>query len=286
MNKFVTTQPEDSFSVGDLARAAGVATATVRSWEARFGFPMPTRQSGGHRRYDRHQVALVEEVVRLRRSGLSVPAAIDAARSALDVAPESFFASLRAGDRGLRTTVLGKRALGCVTRAFEDECLASAERPVLFAAFQRERFYRQSEDRWKELARTADETVVFADFAGGADASRHPVEAPLAGDSPVRREWALVCDAPRFSACLAGWELPSPAGTPDKDRRFETLWSLEPDVVRAATRVGIGLVRGFDPERARALEGRLPEIPGSISPDLRRATSLFARIMENVQSVA
>ena len=33
---------------------------------------------------------------------------------------------------------------------------------------------------------------------------------------------------------LAAWEQPSPAEVPDRARRFETLWSFEPEVVRAA----------------------------------------------------
>ena len=276
------TPPETSLTVGELARRAGVATATLRSWEARFGFPEPSRQSGGHRRYRPDQVALVAEVVRLRQAGLSVPAAIDTARRAAAPRPESFFASLRTGGPGLTTHVLGKRALTAVTRAFEDECLASADRPVLFGAFQQERFYRQSEARWQELARTAEQTVVFADFEAGRAPRDHPVETPLAADSPVRREWVLVCDGPGFSACVAGWEHPS-RGTPDGERTFETVWTLDPVAVRSATRVGIDLVRATDPAAADDLDGSLHEVTDGASGDLIRATSLFGRILDYSQ---
>ena len=66
------------------------------------------------------------------------------------------------------------------THAIEDECYARAGQGVLFAGFQRERFYRYSGERWKELSRTARTVVVFADFAesSGPDASPLAVRIP------------------------------------------------------------------------------------------------------------
>jgi len=283
MHSTPTGTIELPLAIGVLARRAGVATATLRSWEARYGFPEPARQSGGHRRYAPDQVALVAEVARLRHAGLSVPAAIAAARAGAGPAPESFFASLRRSGRGLQTHLLDKPMLTAVTRAFEDECLANAERPVLFGAFQQERFYRQSEDRWQELARTAERTVVFADFEAGRAPADRPVESPLAADSPVRREWVLLCDGPNFSACVAGWEHPSRSGRRDRDRTFETVWTVDPVAVRSATRVGIELVRGVDPEGARRIDESLPGVGGGASADLIQATALFGRILDYAQ---
>jgi DICT domain-containing protein len=272
-------------SIGELSRRTGVPTATLRSWEARHGFPVPIRIDAGHRRYDEQQVVLVTEVARLRGTGLPVPAAIRSA-TASTVQPESsFFAGLRSADHGLRSHVLRKRALGAVTAAIEDECLAQARRPVLMGAFQHARFYRQSESRWKELNRTAERALVFADFDGSRDLAAHPREVALPVDSPVLREWVLVCDAPGFSACVAGWELPSPPGTADSDRRFETVWTLDPESVRAATNVGIELLRATDPEHADQLAASLSGSAGVASPDLQRATALFARIVEYTQDV-
>jgi DICT domain-containing protein len=271
--------------VGELARRSGVAAATLRTWEARYGFPTPVRGAGGHRRYDPRLVGQVAEVARLRRAGLSVPAAVDAARRTATPPPRSFVAALRSAGDGLTGHVLGKRTLGAVTTAVEDECLARASRPVLIGAFQRARFYRQSAPRWEELARTSGGTVVFADFEAARQRAGHPSEVPLAADSPVRREWALVCDADGFSAGIAGWELPSPPGTADRDRRFETVWTLDPRAVREATRVGISLLEETDPELSSRLSAALPEVVEPASPDLRRATSLLARIVSYATDV-
>jgi DNA-binding transcriptional MerR regulator len=252
-------------SVGELARTTGVAAATLRSWETRYGFPTPTHRAGSHRRYDSNQVALVREVVRLRQSGLSVPASIRAAEDSVARPATSFFASLCSGGFGLRPHVLGKPALRAVTMAIEDECLAQGRRPLLFGAFQRAR------------------TVVFADFAASSATGDRPTEVALAADSPIRREWVLVCDSPGFSACVAGWELPAPASTDDQDRRFETVWTLDPPAVRSATRVGIATIAQSDRELSDELTASLPDVAGGASPDLVRATSLFGRIVDYTQ---
>jgi methanogenic corrinoid protein MtbC1 len=48
-------------SIGALSRATGVATATLRTWEQRYGFPRPLRRPSGHRLYP------LEAALRLRR---------------------------------------------------------------------------------------------------------------------------------------------------------------------------------------------------------------------------
>ena len=283
MHNPLMPEADRPLTVSELARLTGVATATLRSWEARYGFPTSIRRAGSHRRYDNRQVTLVSEVVRFRKSGLSVPASISAAEESVARPATSFFASLRSGAFGLRPHVLGKPALRAVTSAIEDECLAQARRPLLIGAFQRARYYRQSEARWQELTRTAERTVVFADFASSRAGADRPTEVALAADSPVRREWVLVCDSPGFSACVAGWELPAHSGTADQDRRFETVWTLDPPAVRAATRVGIALVRQSDSELSDELTASLSDVAGRASPDLVRATSLFGRIVDYTQ---
>ena len=57
-------EPQAGLSIGGLARATGVPAATLRSWEDRYGFPRPQRLAGGHRRYEKGDSALIEEVLR------------------------------------------------------------------------------------------------------------------------------------------------------------------------------------------------------------------------------
>ena len=277
------TVPQDGLSIGELARRTEVPAATLRSWEDRYGFPRPHRLAGGHRRYDRGDVRLIEAVVRLRASGMSMHAAIAQATSAAAQPEPSVFAGLRRRHPGLVPQVLRKVTLLALTRAIEDECCARAERPVLFAAFQRQRFFLQSQRRWNELARTARVVVVFADFgepaaAGGPPRGSAPIRVPLPADAPARREWTLVCDSPDYPACVAGWEFPGQPRVADSGRRFEAIWSVEPQVVRDAAVICAQRARSAHPGLGPLLDTLPSEPPAPASADLRRAAGLLTRM--------
>ena len=287
MNRYDATPPDLTLSIGALAERTGVPTATLRSWESRYGFPTSSRLEGGHRRYRSDQVALIEQVLALRQQGVGMRRAIQEARTIEEPPERSFFAALDSGEPGLRSHMLRKPVLSALTSALEDECMAQAKAPVLLGAFQQARHFRASEVRWHELSRTAAGAAVFADFAG-SDSARagRLAEVHLEEDSPVRREWALVCDGPGFAATVVGWEHPSPEGTPDQDRRFETIWSVDPTVVRRATKVGLSLVGAGDPELSRHLERSLPVVDDRWSPQLQRASSLFGRVLDYLQQAS
>ena len=281
---------DDGLAIGELARRTKVPAATLRSWETRYGFPRPRRQAGGHRRYDEHQITLIEEVLRLRASGMSLQAAIGqaAARSAQ---PEpSVFAGLRRRHRDLVPQVLRKATLLALTWAVEDECCARAERAAIFGSFQRQRYYRQSERRWNELARTAEVVVAFADFDGSATATATaaampaPWQVPVPADAPLRREWTLVCDATDYPACVAGWEFAGQEDRPDADRRFEVLWTVDPRAVRDAATICTQLAESWSPGLGPLL-GRLPSDPvPAASADLQRAMGLLNRMTGYIES--
>ena len=84
-----------------------------------------------------------------------------------------------------------------------------------------------------------------------------PSEIPVQIHQPLAREWTLIVDAPGARACLAAWEQPSQVKLPDRDRRFEVMWSFEPEVVRTASEVATELLWKLAPDIAR----RVPEPP-------------------------
>ena len=163
-----------------------------------------------------------------------------------------------------------------MSRAIEDECLARAERPVLFGCFQRERFYRQSEGRWHELARTAERAVVLADFRRARRPRQGPAEVPIRAGEPMAREWAIVCESPSFAACLAGWERPreSPG-----ERLFEAAWTVEAPAVRLAAQVCRRLASQAAPELLADLRERLYDAPVAREHELRSAIQLSTRMV-------
>jgi DNA-binding transcriptional MerR regulator len=262
-------------TIGAVAQQTNLAATVLRSWEVRYGFPMPERSPSGHRRYTARQVEQIRTVVRHRDDGMSLEAAIRRIRSSSDVIEPSIFAGLRRRWPILPVHVLSTRAMHAVSKAIEDECCAQAERPVLIGCFQREWAYRRSEARWRELSRTAWSATVFADFGMDRHPPGGPREVALAADSPLRREWAVVCDAPGAAGCLAGFERLDD-GRSVGERRFEAVWSVDPAVVRDAADIGAALAGdGADQRRPAGSVAALTD-PAAI---VRRATAVTNRVI-------
>lgn len=263
-------------SIGDIANRSGVAVGTLRMWESRYGFPAPERLPSGHRRYSEHDLEQVQSVVTAREEGLPLAMAIDRARLLAESPRPSVYGALRERFPHLHPHVLTKPALIRITHAIEDECGARSQRPVLLGCFQRERFYRDAEPRWRELSRGAECAIVLADFPHRRDPADGPTEVPIPPDDPLIREWAVVCDAPELPACLIGWERP---GSASVARRFEAVWTVEPDVVRETARMIARLASRWEPDLLADVAPRLAERPGPVTAAHLRATVELATRM-------
>ena len=268
----MATSQED-LTIGTVAAETGTSPEVLRMWEQRYGFPVPARQASGHRRYSARHIAQIRQVQRDRDAGMSLEAAIARTRSAADQADSSIFAGLRRRWPEQAVQVLSKPAMDAASRAIEDECLAQASRPVLIGAFQRERFYRQSERRWRELARTASWAVVFADFASSRMPRGAAAEVAVPGDDPLLREWAVIAASPAVSACVVAVEL-APDDRDGRGRRFEALWSADPSVVADAVRIAARLAKGVP-----GADSVADSLPGSadVPTVLRHAGALVNR---------
>jgi len=71
---------QPGYGIGALARRLGVAPATLRDWERRYGIGPGGRSSGGHRRYRPADIARIEHMRRLVLDGIPPS---EAARAAL-----------------------------------------------------------------------------------------------------------------------------------------------------------------------------------------------------------
>jgi DICT domain-containing protein len=276
------TEPATGLTIREMAARTGVPQGTLRMWETRYGFPVPDRLPSGHRRYDERLVDVVRQIARDRGSGLTMKAAIDRARRAAAAPEESIFAGLRRRRPDLVPYTLPKHTLIGLSHAIEDECAARAERPLLFGSFQRERFYRDAEARWRELARTAEIAIVFADFGKRREPDSAPIEVPIDRSDPLGREWSLVCDAPQYAACLSAWEPPGQGAVRDGDRRLETIWSVEPAVVREAARIAKGIAERSAPDLVAAIEERLDHTPPPSGDEFRLVSALTNRMVAYV----
>jgi MerR family transcriptional regulator, light-induced transcriptional regulator len=280
------SRSEPVLSIGELAERTGLAVPTLRMWEDRHGFPRPHRLPSGHRRYSARDGELVAQVVRERAAGLSLGAAIARVQRTADHQEPSIFAGLGQQWPALAPHRLSKHAMLAISRAIEDECCARSGPAVLIGAFQRERFYRRSERRWVELARTADGALVFADFPRRRSPRGRPVELPIPPSASLRREWAVICDAPRSAACLTGWELPGQASTPDARRAFEARWTTHPEMVRSATRLALDLAAEQSPQAAAECAAVLDDVPTHQADEPERTVALTNRIVAHLDALS
>lgn len=277
----------NSLTIGDLAQRTGLAPATLRAWESRHGFPRPSRRDSGHRRYDEHDVELVIQVLRRRDSGMRLEVAIagvalaDAAVGTPPGAP-SVYAAMRSLHPNLQPQRLKKSTLLATSWAIEDECCARAERPMIFGGFQQEHYYRAAEERWTELARIARSTMVFAAFSSEPDPVERTTVVDLPDDAPMRREWAVVCDAQDYPAMLTAWELPGQSTVPDRRRLFEAIWTVEPGAVRDAARACAQVAQQLGHPEGAPLLYELAANPAPPPVALQQAASLLNRVVAYV----
>jgi DNA-binding transcriptional MerR regulator len=266
-----------TLSIGDVVAATGVGEATLRAWERRFGFPSPRREPSGHRRYSRGDIEQIRSVVRERKRGLSLAVAIDRV-TAEPSGPPSLFAPLRERRPDLLPMQIRKPQMLQLSRAVEEESAARAERALMIGAFQRPEFYRASEQRWRRLSRGAGLTFVLASFEEARAPADGPVEVPIAGSEPIADEWAVICLAPGYSACLIGWETVDATGVPDSERTFDALLSVEPSVVREVAGAAVAIATETEPRIADRAHEYLDRIPDSSQrSQLRLAGAITAR---------
>ncbi len=267
-----------TLAIKDVAEQTGLAPGTIRMWEQRYGYPEPARTPAGYRIYTPDDVATLRRVLALRDRGLSVPAALERAREGV---PEraSIFAAL--ADSPVRPQRLRKRTLAAVSRAIEEEAIASAAGPVLIGAFQEERNYRAVEHRYRRIAKVADAVIVFAQFetvhVGEED---EPVEIPIAEHDPLGHEWAVVVDAPGFAACLVGWETPRT----ERGRVFEAVWTMDPAVVRRAAQVAAALAGRAAPGVGERAQQLLADRPLAVEVPAPALTALTNRMISYLEA--
>jgi MerR family transcriptional regulator, light-induced transcriptional regulator len=269
-------------AISDVAERTGLAAGTIRMWEQRYGFPTPGRAPSGYRVYRQEDVDLLRRAVAFRARGLSVPAALDRARTLGETDRPSIYGAIVSGEVPARSHVLRKRTLTALSHAIEDETMARAAGPVIFGAFQHVHNYRREQHRYHRLSEGADAAVVFADFPEPRVPDHGPAEVPIAPDAALGNEWAVIVDAPGYAACLLAWERPrSPEELrlPDRERRFESLGTMDPAVVRRAALVGCALTRASCPDLAERIERTLADRPLAVESPAPALTALTNRMV-------
>ena len=287
----MTTPVNDMLKIKDVAERTGVAAATIRMWEQRYGFPTPSRTPAGYRLYTEADIEAIRTVLALRRRGLSIPAAVDRARATAtgsaatkrtgrpigaDAHP-SIYAAVASIDPNAHPRILRRSTLAAVSHAIEDELLARGAQGMVFGAFQRQAFYERVSHRYEQIALRSDAAIVFADFSEVRSQAGLPTQVPIASTDALGNEWAVVVDAPGYSASLLAWERPNRAA--GGERLFEAVLSLDPRAARRAATVAALLARRRDEELGDQLDELLEGRPLAMEPPASALTSLTNRMV-------
>jgi MerR family transcriptional regulator, light-induced transcriptional regulator len=281
---------EQTLSIGDLARATGVSTATLRVWEERHAFPLPRRLDSGHRRYSRDDIEAVLEVRRRREAGVRLDAAIQqVVASTHEPLRPAVYARISAAHPAEPRQRLRKSTLIALSHAIEDEAVATAQHAHLFASFQTTDHYAAARPRWEQIARLVASAHVFADFDGAGPGIEGeppgPVRVGLPDDAPMLREWAVVCDAPDLPVALLAWEPPGQQVVCERDRVLDTIWTIEPRVVRDAARWSAEAAAAAGSRRAgELLAGALAGPASSGAPTPLAVGRLVLRILAELDA--
>ena len=167
-----------------------------------------------------------------------------------------------------------------VSRAIEDEAVAYADDGIFVGAFQHALSFRNAQRRWLDLARTSAVTIALATFPR-ARHHRGLWEIPVSAASPISREWSVICESTRFSACLVGVE--QLRDGPPSTAVFEALWTVQPDIVREALRTATDIACAATPELAAQVHTRLQQTLIIDYDVIRGMTSLANRVISYLQ---
>ncbi len=272
-------------TIGELAKRTGIGISTVRAWERRYGFPVPQRLPAGHRRYSERDVEAIIEILSERQAGATLGAALARVKARATAPRSSVFATIRQALADVSPVALSKHGMLAISRAIEDEAAARADDAVFLGSFQAERYWRQTQPRWRHVAARAQLAVALGAFSR-SNRRGNLWEVPISVSAPVAREWAVICDSATFAACLVGVERPGQEGQPDGHRIFEALWTVEPLGVRESARTAADIAVASAPPLGDALGGRLAEPAVATYDTIRSSTALTNRILTYLQAAS
>ena len=194
----------------------------------------------------------------------------------------------------LRAQVYFKEPLKALSLAMEDLVLAGTEAALVIACFQREQFLRQETRRYEKIAQHTDHLYVLSASEKEPDfGSRlYPYEAvPFPPNDELTNEWHLVIVSQHYSSCVLCREHLENTTAMDQARRFEGIWTLDPQVCAMAARLLLERTALYQPklvekiERSKQffLKAGIADEPGS-EQQTRHSTIFGQRLVTYLQA--
>ena len=120
------SSPVDAHTIADVARETGIQKDTLRVWERRYGFPVPSRDAVGERRYGADQLSRLRQIKRLLDAGYRPGGVVALSPEALAQHIESLSGAAQADvrPRGARGGAVAGNAAHAVVQANLDTWMA------------------------------------------------------------------------------------------------------------------------------------------------------------------
>ena len=192
-----------------------------------------------------------------------------------------------------RPQVYFKSSLVALSHALEDLVLSEAGNALVFANFQRERFYRQEAARYLRIHDVAKQVYVLSAPETDFHTDTVPYErVALDLNDPLANEWHLIIVDRHYAACLICAEKPREetlrlGGGMDAMRQFEGYWSFEPEVAIASAQLLLPKIEAYRPELSKQLAAHseeLDEIHSQLRDALHRRDPFSERLMTYLQA--
>ncbi len=161
----------------------------------------------------------------------------------------------------LHPQIYFKSSLMALARAIEDLALTDSQKYLVIANFYQERFFRQQERRFRDLAQRSDHVYVLGVptkqsilALGNSDYETIPIKSTdnLAG------EIYLVVIGEQYSACLVVQEKLSLKDNPsmvlEQGERFEGIWTFDRDITYTAADWLLGRISNYRPELRQKIQ--------------------------------
>jgi methanogenic corrinoid protein MtbC1 len=283
-------------TIGALSTATGIPVDTIRTWERRYGYPLPERKPSGHRVYSLSTVPRLRRVAQAIARGHRAAEVLPATESALEVLLASLPPAITEpavargvpGESGMLMPADATEALGWI-RGFDAERLKrwfqtdwARLGPLQFLEYRAAAFLRAVGEAWaaKELEVRHEHfaSAVLGDFLRSV---RQPLDdrarGPIAALATLPGELhGLGLEMAALVFALAEWR-PLILGV---DTPIEQVAALTREVPIAA--VALSCVQPQGSRRAaqvRALRRKLPRhvplvVGGSGAPDVASTVKL------------
>ncbi len=157
----------------------------------------------------------------------------------------------------LRPHLYFKSSLTALSRAMEDLVLAGADRPLVIATFQEERFYRQEAHRYQRIAAQTDRAYVLSVMESSKLPATDYVLISIDPNDGLAQEWNLVVIGESSAACLICQERTGEwtnAQGLESSQRFDGIWTFDRQIAVDAAQILLGRVAKYRPKLRKQLQ--------------------------------